>query len=142
MELPRKLSQASLNALEEAKQRELNKSLPEINLNSDPFVGASPNPKIASDKAFAQTFAPPSIKNGQPSSAFPSHFPRQNLASRQQVTANQFFNRAAKPAVEKTEAEARVAEVKALALPLPKGITTGDSTYSPGSVRSLEKKLW
>jgi len=60
------------------------------------------------------------------------------------VTSNQFFNRAAKPAAKITAAEpkARVAEAKLPSLTLPEGITTGDSTYSPGSVRSLEKKLW
>ena len=144
MELPRQLSQASLDALEQAKQEKLNQPLPEINQNSGPLVGGFQNPKVASTQFQPQTTTPPAPKSQQRSSAFPGNFQSQVPARQQQVTSNQFFSRAAKEAPVKTVAEptARVAEAQLLPPALPEGITTGDGTYSPGSVRSLEKKLW
>lgn len=147
MELPRQLSQASLDALEQAKQEKLNQPLPEINKKSVPMLGGFKNPKFVSTQFQPQT-APQTTKLEntfqQRSSAFPGHFQSQLPARQQQVMSNQFFSRAAKPAQEKAGAESttRVAEAQLLPPALPEGITTGDGTYSPGSVRSLEKKLW
>lgn len=147
LELPRQLSQASLDALEQAKQEKLNQPLPEINKKSGPLLGGFQNPNVASTQFQPQTSSqttPPEKTFQQPSSAFPGHFQSQVPARQQYVTSNQFFSRAAKPAPEKAVAEqtARIAEAQLLAPTLPEGITTGDGTYSPGSVRSLEKKLW
>jgi len=141
MELPRQLSQASLDALEEAKQEKLSWPLPKVNKESGPLVGGFKNPKVASNQLQPQT-APPEQTFQPRTSAFPSHFQNRAPARQQQVTSNQFFNRAAKEAPKKTATEptARVAEL--LPPDLPDGITTGDGSYSPGSVRSLEKKLW
>ena len=149
MELPRQLSQASLEALEQAKQEKLNQPLPEINQNTGPLEGGFQNPKVASSQ-FQPQATPPATKTfQQPSAAFPGHFQTQAPAGQQQVMSNQFFNRAAIPAAAKTaaaktEAEptARVADNQLLSPSLPKGLTTGAGTYSPGSVRSLKKKLW
>ncbi len=143
MELPRQLSQASLDALEAAKQEKLNQPLPEVNKKSAPLVGGFANPKIAANQLQSSaTQAPQTFQ--QPSTAFPGHFHSRPTGRQQQVTTNQFFNRAAVDAPKKTEPESttRVAEAQLLPPSLPEGLTTGDSTYSPGSVRSLEKKLW
>ena len=119
----------------------LNQPLPEINGNSGPLIGGFENPKVASVQVQQQ----PEPQVRQASSAFPGHFQTQTPGRQQQVTSNQFFNRAAKPAAvaEPVAApEARVAEVPESVSSLPDGITTGNSSYAPGSVRSLEKKLW
>ena len=141
MELPRQLSQASLDALEKARKEKLSQPLPKINKDTGPLLGGFQNPKVASSQFKPQT-APPTQKVQQRSSAFPAHFQTQAPARQQQVTSNQFFNRAAKEAPAKTDTEPteRVAEL--LPPTLPEGLTTGDGTYSPGSVRGLEKKLW
>lgn len=144
LELPRQLSQASLDALEQAKQDRLNLPLPEINQTSGPLIGGTSNPKVAPTQ-----FQPPSTPTQQAfrpaTTAFPGHFQTQAPAQQQQVTSNQFFNRAAtqRPATETiAKPTTRVAEAKPLSASLPEGLTTGDGTYSPGSVRGLEKKLW
>ena len=143
MELPRELSQASLDALELAKQEKQNQPLPEINKSSGPLLGGFQNPKVASTELQPQKSQPAQTFQ-QPSTAFPGRFQSQVPARQQQVTSNQFFNRAAKPAAVNAEnaPSARVAEAQLLPPALPEGLTSGDSTYSPGSVRSLEKKLW
>ena len=143
MELPRQLSQASLDALEQAKEEKLSQPLPKINKDTGPLLGGFQNPKVASSK-FQPPTTPPAQTVQQRSSAFPAHFQSQTPARQQQVTSNQFFNRAAKeaPAKKGTQSTPRVAEAQLLPPNLPEGITTGDGSYSPGSVRSLEKKLW
>ena len=141
-ELPRQLSQASLDALEAAKQEKLSLPLPEVNAKRGPLEGGFQNPKVAATKFQPKTTAPAQTSQ-QRSSAFPGHFLTRTPAVQQQVTSNQFFNRAAKSAPEKTaEPAARVAESKLLPPALPQGLTTGDGNYSPGSVKGLEKKLW
>ena len=101
-------------------------------------MGGLSNPKIASTQFQPQT-APSTQTARQPSASFPGRFVSKTQGRQQQVTTNQFFNRAAEPA---SEPSARVAEAQLLTPTLPEGLTTGNSTYSPGSVRGLEKKLW
>jgi len=107
-ELPRQLSQASLDALEAAKQEKLSLPLPEVNAKRGPLEGGFQNPKVAATKFQPKTTAPAQTSQ-QRSSAFPGHFLTRTPAVQQQVTSNQFFNRAAKSAPEKTaEPAARV----------------------------------
>ncbi len=141
MELPRQLSQASLDALEAAKQAKLKQPLPEVNKKSVPLVGGFENPKIASNQLQPLETQPMQTFQ-QPSNAFPGHFQAQPPSRQQQVTTNQFFNRAATEPPKKAESSTRVAEAQSFSPSLPEGLTTGDGTYSPGSVRTLEKKLW
>ncbi len=151
MQLPRQLSQASLDALEAAKQARLNQPLPEV--NRAPLAGGFQNPKVAPHQ-FPLPQQPPVTMAASPS-AFPAQI-RTQVSPQLQVTRNQFFDRAAEPAPtpEKPSASAaRVAKAPSLSIgtaapprngsaDLPDGLNTGSGNYAPGSVRSLEKKLW
>ena len=177
LDLPRQLSAASLEALAVAEEARKNQPVPQVIQERGPLAGGISNPNIgsvatesfASPKLANQNFAPPTTP---PVSAFQSPFQQPVYSNRtQQVTSNQFFNRAAQPAAAQPAAAqpasvapapspepVRVAEAPNFggglsvgsvqtpfetATQLPAAIKTGDGSYAPGSVRGLDKKqLW
>ena len=173
LDLPRQLSEASLEALATAQQVKKNMPVPQIVQERGPLVGGISNPNIggsttkgvATPNLANQNFAPPTTP---PASAFQSPFQQPVYSNRQQqVTSNQFFDRAAQPvAAAIVPAPVRVAEAPSFSAnsadsasgglsvgsvqapfetttEMPNAIKTGEGSYAPGSVRGLEKKqLW
>ena len=164
LDLPRQLSEASREALATAEQAKKNLPVPQILQERGPLLGGVSNPNVGGTPA--QDFAKQNLPNQNfapqatpPASAFQSPFQQPVYARQQQVTSNQFFNRAAQPKptvitpttlpepVRVAEALKSVGSVLVAptetATQLPNAIKTGDGSYAPGSVRNLDKtQLW